>query len=201
MTRPLVMIRHGATDWTEANLLQGHANRELSQSGRQSVESLKPLLADIDIGYFVSSDLSRCAQTAEILGYTLDSVSPCWREIDAGDWSGKHVEPLRERLEEWQLGKMVPPNGESRRRFSARIRDALTSLSSVNAKAIVLVTHGQVVREVVRLVVGMSLERLALPEPASATAVDLSQRRLITYGAQSTLSRLCTGEPAIAERA
>ena len=38
---PLLVIRHGPTDWNEAGLIQGHTDRPLSDAGREQVGSLR----------------------------------------------------------------------------------------------------------------------------------------------------------------
>ncbi|MCG8638721.1 MAG: histidine phosphatase family protein [Desulfobacterales bacterium] len=193
MIRKLVMIRHGATDWTGMNKLQGQLNCDLSEAGRRQVDALKRLLVNINTSHVISSDLNRCIQTAEILGLSLDAETPCWREIDAGDWSGRLIEPLQDALNDWQQGNLVPPNGESRRDFSDRIGNALAGLSAIEAHTAVLFTHGQVIREMVHQVSGMPLEGLSLPELASATVLDLDQKRLLVYSAVPDLSHLDLG--------
>ena len=37
---PLLVIRHGATDWNEAGLIQGRTDRPLSAAGRDEVREM-----------------------------------------------------------------------------------------------------------------------------------------------------------------
>ena len=183
MTRRLVLVRHGATDWNETRRLQGQADRTLSPQGVREIRALKAHLTGLDTARVFSSDLGRCTQTSLLLGFRTVESSPGWREIDAGAWTGEQVEPLRHRLEAWQRGEEAPPNGESRACFSKRIEEALTALLASTDDLIVLVTHGQVIREIVRLVTGIPLGGLALPDPASLSTLDPRAGALLAYNA------------------
>ncbi|MCR9195434.1 MAG: histidine phosphatase family protein [Hyphomonas sp.] len=191
-TERIVLIRHGATDWTEAGLLQGHADRALSTAGVQAVRALKPMVKDLASAHVVTSDLRRCTRTATLLGLTPAVTASCWREIDPGKWTGEAVVERHEQLDAWQRGRLVPPAGEARPDFSARIGRALDALLSLNKSTVVLVAHGQVIREIVCRLCAIAPHGLGLPDLASASVVDPVAGTLLSYAATPTL---ITGYP------
>ena len=58
---PLVMIRHGPTDWNERSLIQGRSDRALSASGRQAVARWR-LPAELASYRWTSSPLRRALE-------------------------------------------------------------------------------------------------------------------------------------------
>ena len=66
--RSFYLIRHGETDWNrKTKRLQGHTDIPLNDIGRAQAQGLEPLLKNLNITRFISSDLSRAFETAHIL--------------------------------------------------------------------------------------------------------------------------------------
>ena len=53
----LYLIRHGETVDNAAQILQGHLQGELNETGIKQAEEVRDLLVDEDIDVFVASDL------------------------------------------------------------------------------------------------------------------------------------------------
>ena len=89
------LIRHGQTEENINNIIQGHYDNNLNQTGRKQADilghRLKKLNIDFDSVY--CSDLKRCQQTLAIineivhLGDTV--ITPLLRERDYGKWTNK----------------------------------------------------------------------------------------------------------------
>ena len=80
----LLIVRHGETPWNVEGRLQGHADIDLSEKGRQQARKVAQRLADTPIDIAYSSDLARAWHTAEIV-------------LDQRDVPLKSTEGLRER--------------------------------------------------------------------------------------------------------
>ncbi len=63
----ILVTRHGQTDWNLDKKVQGKADIELNEKGRQQAEETKKLLDYKDIDLIICSPLIRARQTAEII--------------------------------------------------------------------------------------------------------------------------------------
>lgn len=88
VTRRLVLLRHGRTEWNAVGRAQGHANVSLDEVGQAEAARAAPLLATYDPAFVWSSDLARARETAERLVALLPAVTlrldPRLREYDVG---------------------------------------------------------------------------------------------------------------------
>jgi len=151
---PLVMIRHGPTDWTEAGRIQGHANRPLSTAGRARVAKwrLPPDLAGPE-WIWLSSPLARARETAALLAPTGTEVrvEPALIEMDWGEWEGRRLTDLRAEggarvaAAEARGLDFRPPGGESPRDAQARLAPMLRALGAAG-RPVVAVAHKGIIR-------------------------------------------------------
>ncbi len=158
MPTTLLFIRHGLTDWNASKRWQGHADIPLNEMGHTQANALARRLADWPIEHIISSDLQRCAQTAQAIAAHHPHVEltydPIWRERDVGDFSGFTFTELQERFPEiWanaERGKVDPPNGEP---YTAVYQRALTAYNKVMAahagQMIAIVTHGGILHALI----------------------------------------------------
>ncbi len=63
----LFIVRHGETLWNAQERLQGHADIDLSEKGRQQALAVGKHLADVPFDIAYASDLARAWHTAEIM--------------------------------------------------------------------------------------------------------------------------------------
>src|SRR5579871_6119870 len=91
MAATILLARHGETEWNVARRWQGHAESDLTDTGRAQALELASLVGESGISAIYSSDLRRAADTASIvadaLGLTV-RVDAELREVDVGEWSG-----------------------------------------------------------------------------------------------------------------
>lgn len=145
----LCLVRHGSTDWTEKSKFCGWSDIGLSSLGKMEAESLKK---DIDLSLFdmvFSSDLSRCLETANIIGSS-PQVDNRLREVSFGKFEGFTWEELdyEEREIFLDTKNFTFPKGESHLDFNNRVKDFLFSLE---AGSHLLFTHGGVIRLILSL--------------------------------------------------
>ncbi len=170
MTR-LILVRHGETDWNRELRFQGQVDIPLNATGREQAARVSRRLANAAIDRVVSSDLSRARQTAEPLAELLarrgapDPIeSPLLREQSFGLVDGMSVDDIKRQhpaaWNEW-IGfdaDWAFDNGESTRRFHARVLQGLQELVNAHAgQTLAVVTHGGVLDMVWRSARALSL--------------------------------------------
>lgn len=174
----LTLVRHGETDWNLQRRIQGSTDIPLNDTGRRqardAADSLRARLAGDGPLVVAASDLSRARETAGIIAATLGAAEPRTypelRERNYGDAEGVDIGEFRERWGDWDHA--VVPRAEAwadvRVRalsgLRAAIRDARRASFPI-APSLVVVSHGALIREVIRHASGgdfpLAGERLA----------------------------------------
>ena len=107
----------------------------------------------------VSSDLARATDTARVVAETLQlgevEIDISVRERDVGDWCGRTTEEIDliwpGAIAAWRSGRLDrPPGGEHEPDFRARVVRAVERLASEAKGPILVITHGGVIRSLVR---------------------------------------------------
>ena len=147
----LIIIRHGEDS---SELMGGWSNNELTKRGIKQVKSLAISLKDVlkDADVFITSDLLRAQQTAQILSDNLGVkfiVDERFRETNNGDLANLTKSDFLKKYSELFFANLDMnekyPNGESPHEFYNRIKTAFLTLNEqYSDKKIVLVTHGGV---------------------------------------------------------
>ncbi len=148
----LYVIRHGKTVWNRSGRLQGSADVELNDEGREQARKLAAALGDVKFEAACSSDLRRCAETAEIIleGRDVPLVkTAALREEDYGEWTGKTYAEIAqlwpEQCEERERDRVGsrPEGGESLGELQARVLEQMDAIAAEHSRGNVLVvTHG-----------------------------------------------------------
>ena len=101
----------------------------------------------------VSSPLSRCVQTAALLGAPDAAHEPRIIEMDWGEWEGRTLAELREELGDAMAQNEArgldfrPPGGESPRAVIERIKPWLREIAAARVPTLA-VTHRGVIRAI-----------------------------------------------------
>jgi len=144
---PLLLLRHGKTEWNLQKKLQGRTDIPLCEEGIEFLQK-KRLPAEFQDFHWYVSPLTRARQTAELLGGVDVEINSSLIEMNFGDWEGFSLKELHEkygdamRQNEARGIDMLPPGGESPRQVQARLRHFLKNLSS----PAIAVTHKGVMR-------------------------------------------------------
>lgn len=168
----LVMVRHGATEWTASRRLQGRTDIDLSDQGRHDVRALAPVVASWRPSSVLASPLSRTRSTADLLGVGTAELDIRWAEAGLGEWEGCTPEVLGDDYRRWRNGELVPPNGELPEDVTARTSAAVLDAAG-RAGPVLIVTHGGVIRSVLARFIGLSAARMVPVSAPSITAVDV----------------------------
>ncbi|MCV0395647.1 MAG: phosphoglycerate mutase family protein [Rhizobiaceae bacterium] len=180
-------IRHGQTGWNAEARLQGQADTDIGDLGREQAarngRRLAELLPDPSGHDFVASPLRRTRETMEIvrramgldpMGYR---VEPRLMELHFGDWQGSTYAELEaaspgstegRKADKWNFR---PPGeaAESYEMLAGRVKPWLDAVD----RPTVCVTHGGVIRAVFRLLGGWS--------SAAAADIDIPQDRVLAW--------------------
>ncbi|KAA9146881.1 histidine phosphatase family protein [Microbacterium lushaniae] len=193
----LTLIRHGETDWNRDGLIQGSTDIPLNDTGRAQAREAGMLLAEhreLDTPIVVvSSDLSRAAETAdiiaEVLGVPEPHRYPGLRERSYGEAEGVDATVFRQRWGQWSTAQVpgAEPWPEVRDRALRAIRTAVDDArraTAPRAPQVVAVAHGALIRQVIRHATGDELpaEGERLPNGSAHTfLVERERIRLLSY--------------------
>ena len=156
---PIVLVRHGATLWSESGRHTGRTDLPLTEGGIEQARALAPLLAGFSPGIVLSSPLLRARTTAELAGcgdrITLD---PDLLEWNYGDYEGLTTAEIRKSRPGWDLFTDGAPGGESPRQAFDRASRVSDRLRAGPPDALVF-AHGHILRLLVAAWLGLPPER------------------------------------------
>lgn len=191
MTDRLLLVRHGVTDWNREGRFQGHLDARLADQGRLEARLLGQRLAVEEPRMtIVTSPLSRAADTATIIAdaYPAD-VRPAigtdgrLMEIGQGEWEGRtHAELAvedAERYAAWRAraGIDQPPGAETIDVALVRVSAAVDDLAGQAAPAVLVVSHGGILRLFARLLLALDGRRAWAMDVDNASLSVLSRLR------------------------
>lgn len=149
----LYLVRHGETDWNLAHRIQGATDIPLNDTGRAQAAATGRLLSRRKWDAIYSSPLSRALETASIIAREVGLPEPVVVdsivERNYGDAEGLADPELAARFP----GDTPVPGRETREEVVGRVLPALLELAERHPEqAILVVSHGGVIRSVVNAV-------------------------------------------------
>ena len=192
----ILLIRHGATDLLGRVLYGRMPGVHLNSAGRSQAQALAHgLQARYRLAGVISSPLDRALETArpiaEAQGLEVFS-DDAFTEIDFGSWMGKPFSELHD-VELWKRyyrfrATTRPPGGESMMDVQSRAWDGIARILDRHLPhgeaSLAVVTHGDVIRALLVLVLGMSIDHIqrieAAPASVSEVLIDRSELRVRT---------------------
>lgn len=191
----LIIVRHGETEENVRRIMQGQTNGTLTVKGRQQSAALARRLMKEKIDIIYSSDLGRTAHMAKDVAklqrsriYYVRSL----RERHAGVFGGKPVERFIE--DEARSGLSIvdyrPKGGESLRDLERRVKRFASGLYGKHLnKTVLLVTHGNVVKCLFSMFMGLPLDRAAWSKTKNAGVLIIEVRKGGSRKISSTMFR------------
>ena len=180
------LVRHGEHVWRGRGIIAGRsAGVGLTAAGRAQMAAVGERLAGEEIAALYASPLQRTRESADILAARLALPVQCRDdliELDFGEWTGLTFDEVRQdrRWEAWRGCRSLAalPGGESMREAQRRTIDALAELHRTHQRgAVVVVSHGDVIRAALLFALGMPLDLYARIEIelASISTIELAE--------------------------
>jgi len=175
---PILLVRHGETEWNRERRYQGWSDSPLTARGLAQAEAIGRYLCihpDAHGATIVASPIGRARRTAEIIRERLGRSEPLvfedrLRELSFGSWDGlrrSEIAALRpgifdgEGYHEWYF---ATPDGETYEIFAGRVG---AWLAETGNGPLIVVTHGVVTRVLRGLYAGLpraEAMRLSVPQ-------------------------------------
>lgn len=198
MSRRLILLRHGQTEYNATRRMQGQLDTELSTTGVEQARAAALLMREYKVSKIVSSDLARARRTAEIIAAVLRldiSTDKRLRETHLGEWQGlTHHEvdtaDARARAHWRNNAGWAPPQGESRLDVARRARPVVDELMETydawDGSAVLIVAHGGTISALTSNLLGLGEEQYPLLKSLSNTNMSRLQ----------ALPKYVAGQPA-----
>lgn len=152
------LVRHGETEWTREERIQGHTDVDLSDLGRRQVHMLAKRLAGCRFSAVYASDLSRAVESARLIveerGYAVET-DPDLREFSYGVWEGLTAQEAEACDPEDYARRMAldadafaAPGGEDTRQMLERVRRFCRSVAERHrpSEDVLVVAHAGSIR-------------------------------------------------------
>jgi probable phosphoglycerate mutase len=157
----LVVIRHGATTLSSAGLYVGRTDPPLSERGREQAQAWQPFAEQHPGARTYHSPLARAEQTALLGTFSAPVCEDLLVEWDLGQLDGVVADDYRSQHRDWSLFIDGPPGSSGERPGDVAIR-AEAVISSVferseDADLVVFVSHGQFLKALATVVLGLPL--------------------------------------------
>lgn len=184
----LVLIRHGATEWSLSDRNAGRTDVALSATGRAQLIPLAGVLRDTlgdrwDAVAVYSSPLDRALESARlVMGEGREfTVDPRLAEFDYGRYEGLTPEEIRASRPGWDIWLDGCPGGESVHDLERRLGAFLVDVAALH-ETVVVFAHSHVIRVVAAMSVGLDARegRIFTLDTASLSVIDnVRGRRVI----------------------
>jgi len=146
MATEVVLIRHGATEWSKSGQHTGRTDLPLLEEGREAARALAPRVAKYQFAQVSVSPMRRARETADLVGIGANAtVDPDLDEWDYGDYEGLTTKQIREHVPDWTIWTGPVPNGETPEQVAARADRVIARCDAVDGY-VALVAHGHILR-------------------------------------------------------
>ncbi|MBT2234901.1 histidine phosphatase family protein [Nonomuraea sp. NEAU-A123] len=147
----MVLLRHGATEWSTAGKHTGRTDVPLTPGGEEQARALAPLVKEVPFDLVLVSPAQRARRTAELAGLEAYEVDADLWEWDYGGYEGITTPEIRETHPGWYLWRdgVIPGDaehpGESAADVGARADRVITRAKAAEGR-VALVAHGHFLR-------------------------------------------------------
>jgi broad specificity phosphatase PhoE len=145
----VVLIRHGATEWSQNGRHTGSTDLPLLPEGEAEASALRERLRARAFALVLVSPLHRARETARLAGVADGAeIDPALHEWDYGDYEGRTTADIRTERPGWTVWSGGCPNGEDVEQVGVRA-DAIIERVLAADGDVALVSHGQFLRVLV----------------------------------------------------
>jgi probable phosphoglycerate mutase len=147
MASEVVLIRHGATEWSTTGRHTGRTDVPLTDEGRGQAAAMRDRVAASTFALVLVSPLQRARETCRLVG--LDGVAEVdddLEEWDYGEYEGLTTAQVRQSRPGWTVfGDGVMPGGEDIKEVGVRADRVIARADAVDGP-VALVAHGHILR-------------------------------------------------------
>jgi probable phosphoglycerate mutase len=185
----IVLVRHGATEWSTNGRHTGRTDLALTAAGRDQARAAAPLLQTVldrpDPVVF-SSPLQRARETASLMLPGCDPVvADSLAEFDYGSYEGLTTPQIFDRDPTWNLFRGGCPGGETALQVTARVDGFIAKVERMaTGRLVVVFTHGHLSRILAVRLLELPTESAAAfyNETASVGVIDARRDRFVLVG-------------------
>jgi probable phosphoglycerate mutase len=185
MPRLLFLVRHGLTDWNEQGRLLGRCEIPLNERGREQAAALAEALRRFAPDHLLVSPQRRTRETAAAIASACGLAAHVDADLDEvwlGRWQGKSFVDLHADDDARAYLRDVEHECdavESLTSLAARTAAVAARLRQSEARAQVLVSHGDPLRVLLTALLGMAPAELRAfsVSPGSVSVVRLGRKR------------------------
>ncbi len=146
MASQVVLVRHGATEWSESGRHTGSTDVPLLAKGREAARALAPRVAAYTFAAVFTSPMQRARETCDLVGLGAQAeVDDDLREWDYGDYEGVTTKEIRKTVPGWTIWSGPVPNGETPEQVAARADRVIARCDAVDG-TVALFAHGHLLR-------------------------------------------------------
>ena len=144
MTSRMVLLRHGATEWSLSGQHTGRTDIPLLDLGREQARAAGDLLREMTFAQVLTSPLQRARETCALAGFD-GEPEPDLLEWDYGTYEGLTSAEIREERPGWDLWFDGVVDGESAADVGRRV-DRVVERARLAQGDTLCVAHGHVLR-------------------------------------------------------
>ena len=178
----ILLVRHGATEWSENGRHTGRTDLPLIDKGLRQADRLPPLLATLSEGALplvYTSPLRRAVETARrgvpgVEATVVDALA----EYDYGAYEGLTQAQIDEQHPGWDLFRDGCPGGETLHRVATRCDAFIAKLERTAAgRTAIVFTHGHLSRILTTRLVGLDPHAGAVLQNDTASVGIVADKR------------------------
>jgi probable phosphoglycerate mutase len=183
--RSVVLVRHGATEWSVSGKHTGRSDIPLTDDGLAQARALAPQLAGWRFAAVLTSPLARAAVTCREAGLEGEPDEDLV-EWDYGDHEGRTTPEIRVDDPGWTIWRGSVPGGETIEQVAARVDRVIARLADVDGD-VALVSHGHLLRVLAARWLGLD------PSVGAGLILDTGTLSILTTERETPAIRLWNG--------
>ena len=142
----LILVRHGATEWSVSGKHTGRTDVPLTDEGRQMAAMAGNRLADFHFHLVLTSPLQRAVETCAVAGFASQAEARSdLMEWDYGDYDGRTTADIHKERPDWNLWRDGTPNGENAQMVGERADRVIAEVRAAGGD-VALFAHGHLLR-------------------------------------------------------
>jgi probable phosphoglycerate mutase len=145
VSRELVLVRHGETEWARSGRHTGRTDVDLTDGGRGEARTIGAALSGRPFAAVLVSPMHRAIETARLAGFGAVEVVDDLREWDYGDYEGRTTPEIREDVPGWTVWTDPSPGGEAAAEVAARVDRVIARVRAIDGDVLVF-GHGHSLR-------------------------------------------------------